>query len=105
MHDEALEIGSIDEDECHKSEVEVFSGQIGTGADCWTGHKVLCCTQNAANNAVAKCGWAGTAPFCAGFRAKADCLGDQKRLTSSNYRAGGEQPCARGEKVSVSAHS
>ncbi|KAL5363196.1 putative class V chitinase [Aspergillus floccosus] len=84
---------------CHSGEVEVSSSLSGTGSTCWTGHKVLCCTQNAANEAVSECGWTGSAPFCAStFRGKAGCPSGRERLTYSNWGAGGEEPCALGFK-------
>lgn len=84
---------------CHDGEVEVSSSLSGTGHDCWTGHKVLCCTQNAATEAVSHCRWTGSAPFCAAPLSKADCPDGRERLTYSNYGAGGEQPCITGYKV------
>ncbi|RDB25300.1 Chitotriosidase-1 [Hypsizygus marmoreus] len=83
---------------CHDGEVEVTSSTSGTGADCWTGHKVLCCTKTASNSAASECRWTGSAPLCAGAFGQADCPSDQKALTSSNYGAGGEQPCSIGQK-------
>ncbi|ODM15752.1 hypothetical protein SI65_08986 [Aspergillus cristatus] len=83
---------------CHDGEVEVSSSMSGTGASCWTGHKVLCCEQTAANKAVSECKWTGSAPSCAGLGGKASCPDSQKRLTYSNYGAGGEQPCFTGSK-------
>ncbi|KAJ5951267.1 uncharacterized protein N7479_009680 [Penicillium vulpinum] len=83
---------------CHKGEVEVSSSISGTGKSCWTGHKVLCCTQTAANKAVSECGWSGSAPFCAGIHSNAGCPSGRERLTYSNYGAGGEEPCIVGYK-------
>ncbi|RDB24966.1 Chitotriosidase-1 [Hypsizygus marmoreus] len=83
---------------CHDGEVEVTSSTSGTGAECWTGHKVLCCTKTASDSAASECRWTGSAPFCSGPFGQADCPSDQKALTSSNYGAGGEQPCSIGQK-------
>ncbi|GIJ91973.1 hypothetical protein Asppvi_010948 [Aspergillus pseudoviridinutans] len=83
---------------CHDGEVEVSSSLSGTGSECWTGHKVLCCTQNAANAAVAECKWYGSAPFCAAPFSKASCPTGRQSLTYSNYGAGGEEPCITGYK-------
>ncbi|KAI5279027.1 hypothetical protein KEM54_004394, partial [Ascosphaera aggregata] len=83
---------------CHDGEVEVSSSTSGTGASCWTGHKVLCCEQTAANKAVSECKWTGSAPTCSGPGGKAKCPDDRKRLTYSSYGAGGEQPCLTGSK-------
>ena len=85
--------------QCHDGEVEVTSSTSGTGAECWTGHKVLCCTKTTSDSAVSQCHWEGSAPICAAPFGKAGCPSGRNALTSSNYGAGGEQPCAIGQKV------
>ncbi|KAH9478589.1 Chitotriosidase-1 [Psilocybe cubensis] len=83
---------------CHDGEVEVTSSTTGTGAECWTGHKVLCCLKTASDQAVSECHWSGSAPICSAPFSQAGCPDGQKALTNSNYGAGGEQPCAIGDK-------
>ncbi|KDR82337.1 hypothetical protein GALMADRAFT_237588 [Galerina marginata CBS 339.88] len=83
---------------CHDGEVEVTSSTSGTGASCWTGHKVLCCLKTASDAAVSECHWSGSAPICAAPFSQADCPSGEKALTNSNYGAGGEQPCDIGSK-------
>ena len=85
--------------QCHDGEVEVTSSTSGTGAECWTGHKVLCCLKTTSDSAVSQCQWEGSSPICAGPFGTAGCPSGQKALTSSNYGAGGEQPCYIGQKV------
>ncbi len=41
--------------ECHDGEVEVTSSTSGTGATCWTGHKVLYCTKTVSDMPLSHC--------------------------------------------------
>ncbi|KAF2996314.1 hypothetical protein E8E14_001197 [Neopestalotiopsis sp. 37M] len=79
---------------CHDGEVEVASDLSGTGSECWTGHKVLCCQQTASDAAAGSCSWHGSAPFCNG-----KCDDDQTKLTSDAMGAGGEEICLTGSKA------
>lgn len=88
---------------CHDGEVEVTSSTSGTGATCWTGHKVLCCTNTVSDVSLSHCQWTGSAPFCSAAFGQAQCPSGQKPLTSSGYGAGGEQPCYVGLKVVLSS--
>ena len=84
---------------CHDGEVEITSSTSGFANSCWTGHKVLCCTSRASDEAVGKCHWEGSADACAGSTfAQAPCPAGRKSLTYSTYGAGGEQKCKRGYK-------
>ena len=84
---------------CTSSEIEVTTSIWATGAECWTGHKTLCCTKTRSNSGAGHCEWQGTAPFCAGLFGQASCPSSQQALTKSLMGAGGEQPCATGSKV------
>ena len=89
---------------CHDGEVEVTSSTSGTGATCFTGHKVLCCTNTVSDASLSHCQWTGSAPFCSALLGQAQCPSGRRALTSSNYGAGGEQPCSVGSKVVLSSH-
>ena len=84
---------------CNNGEVEVSSSTSGTGATCWTGHKVLCCTKTVSDASLSHCQWTGSAPYCSALFGQAQCPSGQQALTSSSYGAGGEQPCWIGHKV------
>ena len=85
---------------CKSGEVEVTSSTSGTGATCWSGHKVLCCTSTSSDAAIGQCDWEGSAPICAAPFSQASCSEGKKALTKSSSGAGGEQPCRIGSKVS-----
>lgn len=79
---------------CHDGEVEVASDLSGTGDECWTGHKVLCCTSTDSDAAAGDCGWHGTAPFCG----TPSCPSGETLLTKDVAGAGGEEYCGTGYK-------
>lgn len=83
---------------CHDGEVEITSAVTGSGKPCWTGHKVLCCTSNTADEAVGKCHWEGSAPTCSAPFSQAACSNSRQALTYSTYGAGGENRCNTGSK-------
>jgi chitinase len=91
--------GAAGGNKCNSTEVEVTSSTTGTGASCWTGHKVLCCTKTGSDSAAGHCEWQGSSPLCSAPLSQASCPSAQEALTSSTYGAGGEQPCGWGQKV------
>lgn len=40
---------------CHSGEVQVTSDTKATGKECWTGHKVLCCTSTKSDADIGQC--------------------------------------------------
>lgn len=84
---------------CHSGEVQVASDLSAGGSECWTGHKVLCCTSTSADQSAGQCSWKGSAPFCG----NPSCPAGQSTLTSDSVGAGGEEYCATGMFDAVSS--
>lgn len=87
---------------CEKGEVQVASDTSATGAECWTGHKVLCCTSTASDSAIGQCKWEGSAPFCGKHGRVGEHAGcdesDRYEETFDSLGSGGESYCFSGYK-------
>lgn len=87
---------------CHDGEVQVASDSSATGEECWTGHKVLCCTQTQSDAASGQCKWEGAAPFCGKNGKVGEHYGcdesDRYEETFDSLGSGGESYCFSGYK-------
>ncbi|GFF87212.1 chitotriosidase-1 [Aspergillus udagawae] len=87
---------------CHSGEVQVSSDTSATGSECWTGHKVLCCTSTKSDAGIGQCKWEGSAPFCGKHGRVGEHYGcdesDRYEETYDSLGAGGEEYCFSGYK-------
>lgn len=87
---------------CHAGEVQVSSDTSATGEECWTGHKVLCCTSTKSDAGISQCKWEGAAPFCGKHGRVGEHYGcdegDRYEETYDSLGAGGENYCFSGYK-------
>jgi chitinase len=87
---------------CEKGEVQVSSDGSATGEECWTGHKVLCCTSTESDAAIGQCKWEGAAPFCGKDGRVGQHYGcdedDRYEETFDSIGASGESVCFSGYK-------
>ncbi|KAF2154797.1 glycoside hydrolase family 18 protein [Myriangium duriaei CBS 260.36] len=88
--------------QCDKGQVQVASDGSAGGWECWTGHKVLCCSSTQSDAAIGQCKWEGAAPFCGRHGRVGEHYGcdesDRYEETFDSLGSGGESYCFSGYK-------